>query len=545
MARVLPSLPISHILTGGQRAELSLLRTLEEGLSNAYVLFHGVNWSRGSGDMEQHGELDLVVVNQSGDTLLIEVKAGPVDFGSHGIFKTYSRETKDVGRQIGLQWGALRGRLNDIEPSIKLHHLLVLPDVRVQSETVQWPRERIVDSQEVALICARISELLGPGRANPKLSDRVNAFFENRFQVQPDVSALLGRLQQEATTLSSGLATWVPRIEVPSGIVRVVGTAGSGKTQLALKLLKDAVSSKRAAAYICFNRALADHIAKVAPAQTPVETFHEYAVRVLRTAGTPVDFKQSNAFADIERNCILQLENLAPDLDVLVIDEMQDLKPQWVEALLSRLREDGTVFLLEDPDQQLYPDREEFELPQGITITSHENFRSPHALVKLINGLALATADIEAKGPHAGELPDPIVYDRPEVLEDCTVKAVKRCLDRGFNLEDIAVISMRGREKSLLQKLDHLGAWTVKRFTGAFDEGENPEWTSGELLVESVRRFKGQAAPAVVFTECDFDELTAINRRLLFVGITRARVHLEWVISENTERFLKLKMNPS
>ena len=109
MARILPSLPISHILTGGQRAELSLLRTLEEGLSNAYVLFHGVDWSRGSGDREQHGELDIVVMNQSGDTLLIEVKAGPVNFSPQGIFKTYSRETMDVGRQIGLQWGRFAG----------------------------------------------------------------------------------------------------------------------------------------------------------------------------------------------------------------------------------------------------------------------------------------------------------------------------------------------------------------------------------------------------------------------------------------------------
>lgn len=533
MARILPTLPISHRLTGGQRAELSLLHTLEQGLSNAYTLFHSVDWSRGSGEMEQHGELDIVVINQAGDTLLIEVKAGPVNFTPNGIFKTYIGEVKDVGRQISLQWGAMRGRLNIIESSIKLHHLLVLPGVRVQSETAQWPRERIIDSQEIESICVRINELLGPGLVNSKLAERVSAFFENRFHVQPDVSALLGRLLQDATTLSSGLATWVPRIDVPSGIVRVVGTAGSGKTQLALRLLKDAVTNGRKAAYLCFNRALADHIAKVAPAQTPVETFHEYAVRVIRTAGLPVDFKQPNAFADIERNCILQIENLAPDLDVLVIDEMQDLKPQWVEALLSRLREDGTVFLLEDPDQQLYPDREEIDLPQGITITSHENFRSPHALVKLINGLSLASADIEAIGPHAGELPDPLVYENLDALHACTVQAVKRCLDRGFSLDDIAVISMRGREKSLLQKLDHLGAWTVKRFTGAFGEGGNPEWTSGELLVESVRRFKGQAAPAVVLTECDFGEMTAINRRLLFVGITRARMHLEWVISAN------------
>jgi len=72
-----------------------LLRTLKEGLSNAYVLFHEVGWSRGGGDSEQHGELDIVVMNQTGDTLLIEVKAGPVDFAPHRIFKTYSRETED------------------------------------------------------------------------------------------------------------------------------------------------------------------------------------------------------------------------------------------------------------------------------------------------------------------------------------------------------------------------------------------------------------------------------------------------------------------
>ena len=509
MARICPSLPIAPASNLGQKAELDLLFSLEGGLSNAYLLFHSVNWSRGSGTQEQHGEVDIVVVNQAGDVLLIEVKAGSVEFSPHGIFKTYTNETKDVSRQISLQWGALRGRLNRLASGVKLHHLLVLPDVLVKSETAQWPRERIVDSQEIGHICTRINELLTPGIPHVKLAEMVNAFFENRFNVQPDVSALIGRLQQEATTLS----------------------AGSGKTQLALKLLKEAVATGRDAAYLCFNRALADHIGKVAPIKTPAETFHEYAVRVLRSSGLPVDFARNNAFAEIEARCIGQLAILPPDLDVMVIDEMQDLKAEWVAALLSRVREGGTVFLLEDPDQQLYLDREEFDLPDGIKITSHENFRSPRALVKLINGLSLTSADIESKSQHEGEIPDPIVYDTPDGLKHCTVIAIKRCIDRGFSLADIAVISMRGREKSILQKLDQLDSWTVKRFTGNFDDGGNPEWTKGELLVESVRRFKGQAAPAVVFTECDFTEMNAINRRLLFVGLTRARVHLEWVIS--------------
>ena len=53
-----------------------------------------------------------------------------------------------------------------------------------------------------------------------------------------------------------------------------------------------------------------------------------------------------------------------------------------------------------------------------------------------------------------------------------------------------------------------------------------------------MRRFTGQAATAGVLTECDFAELDDMNLRLLFVGLTRARIHLEWVVSNGTERLL-------
>ena len=98
---------------------------------------------------------------------------------------------------------------------------------------------------------------------------------------------------------------------------------------------------------------------------------------------------------------------------------------------------------------------------------------------------------------------------------------------------------MRGRERSVLQGLDKLGPWSLSRFTGQFDGGSAPIWKEGQLLVESVWRFKGQAAVAVVLTECDIVELDSLNRRMLFVGLTRARVHLEWVISTNTARVLE------
>lgn len=538
MARLCPSLPPHSALSAGDYAELDLLRTLERGLSDAFTLFHSVDWSRGTGAYEQHGEIDIVVLNQAGDVLLMEVKSGSVEFQTSGIFKTYGTHSKNVTAQVGLQYGAMRERLKDAHLPVHLTHLLVLPNMKVQTQTVQWPRERIVDSDDIGNIVSRITELLGSGLRQGDRFERVLAFFENRFQVVPDVSALSGRLQQSATRLSAGLAVWVPRLQVPSGVIRVNATAGSGKTQLALRLLRGADVSGQKAAYFCFNSALAEHMARLAPVRTSAETFHDFALRVVRRSGHTVDFSLPTAFDTIASQCAQALSHSDPDLDLIVLDEIQDMKPEWVQTLLSRMKDTGKAVLLEDPDQQLYKDRESFDIAEAVTVTSHENFRTPRALVKLINLLRLTATEVEALSPYEGEAPDPIIYTTSDQIAACTAQAVERCLRRGFSLDDVAIISMRGRAGSALQALDKLGPWSLNRFTGQFDEDGIPIWTEGQLLIESVRRFKGQAAPAVVLTECDLAQLDPMNRRLLFVGLTRARVHLEWVMSAGTAELL-------
>jgi len=526
-------------MNAGDYAELSLLRTLERGLPDAYTLFHSVDWSQGSGAEERHGEIDIVVVNQSGDVLLMEVKAGRLEFRSDGIFKTYSGQSKNVSAQIGLQYSALRSRLSDAQLTVHVAHLLVMPNMRVQSDTVQWPRERIVDSTDMDNIVTRTTALLEIGSTNEAHHERVLDFFGNRFRVVPDVTALSGQLRDSVSRLSAGLATWVPRISAPAGVLRVNGTAGSGKTQLALHMLREADSAGQRAAYLCFNRALADHISRMVPVRITAETFHELALRVVRRSGLLVDFSQSDAFDTMTARCLEALPQQAPDLDLLVLDEVQDMQPDWVQALLSRLKAGGRAVLLEDPEQQLYADRVAFDIAEAVTISSHENFRTPRALVRLINLLRLTPDEVEALSPFEGELPDPIVYSSPEGVLPGTVQAVERCLQRGFDIQDIAIVSMRGRERSMLQDLDQLESWSLRHFTGKFDDGNAPIWKNGPLLIDSVRRFKGQAAPAVVLTECDMAQLTPLNRRLLFVGLTRARVHLEWVISTDTAKMLE------
>jgi superfamily I DNA and RNA helicase len=104
-------------------------------------------------------------------------------------------------------------------------------------------------------------------------------------------------------------------------------------------------------------------------------------------------------------------------------------------------------------------------------------------------------------------------------------------LQGGFRKQDIAIVTFAGRGNSRLLPFDKLGPHALKRFSGRYDMFGNPEYEAGEILIETVYRFKGQAAPCVILTEVDFEALDTLARRKLFVGMTRARMRLIMVMS--------------
>jgi superfamily I DNA and RNA helicase len=93
-----------------------------------------------------------------------------------------------------------------------------------------------------------------------------------------------------------------------------------------------------------------------------------------------------------------------------------------------------------------------------------------------------------------------------------------------------------------LAAYDRLGPFSLKSFTGNYDLLGNPIFTDGDVLVESVYRFKGQSAPCVILTEIDFEELDEIAVRKLFVGATRATMKLILVMSERSATCLLNKV---
>ena len=126
-----------------------------------------------------------------------------------------------------------------------------------------------------------------------------------------------------------------------------------------------------------------------------------------------------------------------------------------------------------------------------------------------------------------------------------TAEAVRNLLHRGIAMKDIVVLSGRDRFASTILNTRWLGPFETRRFSGDYTPDGDPIWTHGDVLVETIHRFKGRSAAGVVITELDFETLTERELRALFVGMTRSNLAVELVLSPAAESCLAMQLAAS
>lgn len=540
VARIIPQGWQELEVTGAAQREIETLGRLAAGLPPELTVVHGVHWTRLDHGTAAFGEIDFVIVAPSGRVLLIEQKSGFLSETADGLVKAYKGGEMRISVRLGRTLDALRRRLAPLaqEEALAIDYLLYCPDYSVrQPGTAGIPPERIVDAGRAGALCRNIVAAFPAEPARPALAARLVRFFADELQLVPDVSALVGRAEQLVTRLSGGLASWARRLEFEPFRLHVVGTAGSGKTQLAAALLHDAALAGRRALYICFNRPLADHLARVAPGRDQAMTFHQWSDRCLRRAGVAIDYAIPGAFAQIERQVAELPVSDGEHVDELVVDEGQDLAPAWREILLRRLAPGGRAWWLEDPMQNLY-DRPPVESAGWVRLHADSNYRSPRAVLQVLDRLVRPPRPIEAASPLAGGAVEFLAFADSAGMVAATKRAVTLALQGGLRLADIALVTYTGRDKSRLLHLDRLGPHRLTAWTGRYDLYGVPQYSPGDLLIETVYRFKGQSAPCVILTEVDFEAIDGLAERKLFVGMTRAAIRLFVVLSERAAREL-------
>jgi len=519
--------------------ERSTLLTLRDGLTGDYSVYHSVHWSKANPRSTTFGEIDFVVVNKEGSILVIEQKNGPLEETPQGLEKSYGLKRKLVDSQIQRNIGSLRDKYSKQhrgEPGLRIDYIIYCPDYRVVDVNgAGIDMSRTVDALAKESLAKRIEKLLGKGADKaPELTQELQNFLLSSFRIAPDVNAFKTNQRQVYRQLLAGLSEVIESLDFSPFRLRVVGTAGSGKTQVTMKFCEQMLADGCHPLLLCFNRPLADKLVALAPENMTVNTYHGFCKETAESLGIKIDFIEADE-PDFWRSVQEQL--IAADLegvqkfDCLVVDEGQDFKPEWYEILQLFLDEDATQLWLEDPLQNLR-ETEPVPLPNFVTYRETANFRTPSTIANFIK--STLHSEFEQRNDLPGLGVEIYSYGQPVELQKTLEARVSELVKVGFKLEDVAIISCRGMTSSALAEIERIGKHSVRRFTGKYDNNNNQIYTDGSLLFDTIFRFKGQQAPVVILVDLDETiEKDDWATGVLYCAMTRATVRLELVTHED------------
>ena len=194
MAKIYPSNLPGPDTPDIKSAELDTLRKLQVELPADYSIFHSVHWSRAYEKNTVYGEVDFIVMNDTGKVLVIEQKNGKLEETPDGLVKSYGLAKKNVEDQIQRNIGNIRDKFNEQHPrgeKLYIDYLIYCPDYKVINiNAAGIDRERVVDGNGKAGLCDCIKRLLDVETdASPGLIDELRGFFLSSLRIVPDVAS--------------------------------------------------------------------------------------------------------------------------------------------------------------------------------------------------------------------------------------------------------------------------------------------------------------------------------------------------------------------
>ena len=559
MARFIPDVAAADITHDSERVVYDALRSLPAG----YVVLHSFPWLRPSRDVAdeplREGEADFVILHPERGLLILEVKGGRPEL----IGRTWSRGGRAMRDPFDQARRSRYALIDAIEERTRkrIHRglfthgdVVVFPHARFAGDLpINTDPRIVVDAPDLPNLATRIETAfkawartetrLAPTQfadvleaLMPKLrllrcaSAEVNAEHHRIVQITLDQRAtLLGLLENDR--------------------VLVEGTAGSGKTLLALEFALTLANRGERVLLLCYNRHLGawlqeqakhDPRASTAGARLEVATFHSFARRLAQRANVAFELPDGGeqSFWDDEVPLIMEqaLEVLrargqAETFDAVVIDEAQDFAPDWWVTIesLSRAGHTGRLYAFLDLNQSLRGNAKLPPVPLPARFKLTTNCRNTRSIAR--SGASLAKVEVRLlPGSPLGEAPAIRRAASSNAEPGLVLAELRQLLSQGIKAQQLALIGPTAHARGSLAR--HTEVEGIPFIDDAAD------WRRGAgVLITTARAFKGLEADVVIaYGLSGFS--TLFNHMDLYVAWTRARHRLVLVCQSGEVRAL-------
>ena len=545
MAKMYPAFFDEDTQSYAERVLYYLFRDLP-GTEDWHVL-HSVRIARHP--TQSQGEADFVVIIPEGGTFILEVKGGRISY-ENGIWRSVNREgshwiknpiseankamyainefvEKNGDEKLGL---TLFG-FGVVFPDCTVHGKLNIPDL----DDCQ-----IADADDMRDLKGYLLKLAGycRSRKTPNISiprkqqtDALISLLRPVHEFRLSISSQIHNVEQQLIVLTENQrAVFEGQLENERCLTK--GSAGTGKTVLAVECARFFARQGKRVALFCYNRQLAawlqeylkedqdivcdallDYMEKAVGENLPTEAAEN------RTKN-PREYYSKQLPALFAEHLIDSQEK---PFDCVIIDEAQDVfEPGYLEAIDLMIYdglENGRWYFFMDAEQQnLYFANLSFERVTEMLKEYHsfyarytlqDNCRNSQAIIEKVDevfGTHTRFRKMEERGADVVFRTYKKSKDQIEILEN----TVSRLLKDNISPDDIVLLSAVKFEKSVANELT------------CSEVSQDRNERKGKVLFSTVHSFKGLESPVVILT--DFDSIDYDRQKnLLYVGMTRAR----------------------
>lgn len=577
MARFIPEVALEDIVHDSERVVYEALR----GLPAGFVVLHSFPWLRPTRDLAgeplREGEADFVILHQQHGMLVLEVKGGQPELSGRRWVRG-GKEMRDPFEQARRSRYALVDSVEErtrkrVHRGLFTHgDVVVFPHARFAGPLPLNAEPRIVvDAPDISALPMKIEDAFKAwSRRETRLSPALFAEFLDalmpKLRLMRCAGAEISAERQRIVQITvDQRATLLGLME--NDRVLVEGTAGSGKTLLALEFALTLADRGERVLFLCYNRHLCAWLreqAKHEPraqrvgARLEIATFHSYACSLAKRARVDFDVPDTGeqSFWDDDVPLIMEqsIEVLRargqPEVfDAAVVNEAQDFAPDWWVTIesLSRAGRDGRLYAFLDLNQSLRGTAKLPPVPLATRFRLATNCRNTKTIAR--SGAALARLDVRLlPGSPLGEPPALRRAASSPAEAGLVLSEVRQLLQQRIEPKQIALIGPTSHAKGALAS--HAEIDGVPLIDDAAD------WRRGAgVLVTTARAFKGLEADVVIahglsafgalFTPTDlYVAWTRARHRLILVcqaGEVRANIE---VALADAERLANIDVSP-
>ena len=359
-------------------SERKVYERLQNSLPDSWTVIHSQRFLLPSNRGAWEGELDFLILDPQRGAIGLEVKGGRVQRSAAGWFSTdrYGKRhsIKDPGRQVSSAVHAIRKYLEGAKGfggsgyQCRYGWGVVLPDIATKHELgADLPREVIIDRGDLVDLRKAVDRIFDFRQLNANLSASAGAaFVKTLVERSPPASRLAPQFKLEAEGMLRLTEAQIEILDMLAAHQRIAieGSAGTGKTVLAMEKARRLASTGANVLLLCFNKLLAHHLGEQVKEHAhpfAVETFHSFCQHMASQANLPFEAPENNPqyfWEETTPMILMEALEKCPELryDAIIVDEAQDFLADWWTCLDEALRQgkEGTLYAFYDDSQAIY-----------------------------------------------------------------------------------------------------------------------------------------------------------------------------------------------